>query len=420
MQTTCVIIGAGHSGLAMSRCLSECSVDHVILERGEIANSWKQERWDSLRLLTPNWQTRLPGFAYQGDNPDGYMDMPEVIEFMQNYAEFISAPVEQNTSVTSVSHDDRYYQVVTDRGHWQCETLVIASGACNRANIPALAQQVPDGIEMLTPIQYRNPDQLRTGGVLVVGASATGLQLAEEIKRSGRAVTLAVGEHVRLPRTYRGKDIQYWLDALGILDETFEQIDDIVRGRNIPSPQLVGSSDRHDLDLNRLSEMGVKLRGRLAGINDGKAQFSGSLANVCEMADLKMNRLLNRIDEFVIDNELEGEVTEKKRFDKTTIEDSPPLLMDFSRQGIKTIVWATGYSADYSWLDLPVLDRKGKIRHQGGVVDSPGMYLMGTTLLRRRKSTFIHGAEDDARDLSTHLLTYLNDQSIQTKKCVGF
>jgi putative flavoprotein involved in K+ transport len=420
MQTTCVIIGAGHSGLAMSRCLSECSVEHVILERGEIANSWKHERWDSLRLLTPNWQTRLPGFAYQGDNPDGYMDIPEVIEFMQDYAEFITAPVELNSAVTSVNHDGNYYQIATNRGHWQCETLVVASGACNQANIPALAQQVPGDIEMLTPMQYRNPEQLRAGGVLVVGASATGLQLAEEIQGSGRAVTLAVGEHVRLPRTYRGKDIQYWLDALGILDETFEQIDDIVRGRNIPSPQLVGSPDRHDLDLNRLSTMGVKLRGRLAGINDGKAQFSGALANVCEMADLKMNRLLKRIDEFVIDNELNDDVTDEKRFYKTEVEDSPPLFIDFARKNINTIVWATGYSADYSWLNVPVLDRKGKIRHQGGVVDSPGMYLMGTSLLRRRKSSFIHGAEDDARDLSAQLLVYLNDNSKQTKMCVGF
>jgi len=410
MRALCVIVGAGHSGLAMSQCLSERSIDHVVLERGEIANSWKHERWDSLRLLTPNWQARLPGYAYTGKDPDGYMTMPELIDFLEKYAEVISAPIKLNTTVTSVSTDGSYYQVATTRGKWECETLVVASGACNRASIPAIAEAAPASIEMISPMQYHNPEQLQEGGVMVVGASATGLQLAEEIHRSGRPVTLAVGEHVRLPRTYRGKDIQWWMDALGILDERYDEIDDIVRGRNIPSPQLVGSPERSTLDLNRLTAQGVRLRGRLAGFNDGKAQFSGSLRNVCALADLKMLRLLNTIDEWVSEKGCDAEVDSPQRYDDTEVEESPPLLMDLTKDDIKTILWATGYDPDYSWLDIPVLDRKGKIRHDGGVVDSPGMYLLGTTLLRRRKSSFIHGAEDDARALSAHLMSYLSDK----------
>jgi putative flavoprotein involved in K+ transport len=249
---------------------------------------------------------------------------------------------------------------------------------------------------------------LQDGGVLVVGASATGLQLAEEIHRSGRPVTLAVGEHVRLPRTYRGKDIQWWLDALGILDERYDEIDDIVRGRNIPSPQLVGTPERSTLDLNSLTALGVRLRGRLVGFNDEKAQFSGSLRNVCALADLKMTRLLNTIDEWIIDNGLEADVSPRKRYADTKVEESPPLLTNLAKDEIKTILWATGYYPDYSWLDIPLIDRKGKIRHDGGIVDCPGMYLMGMTLLRRRKSSFIHGASDDAHDLSAHLVSYLN------------
>jgi len=409
MRTRCVIIGAGHSGLAMSQCLSECSVDHVVLERGEIANSWKHERWDSLKLLTPNWQSRLPGYRYSGDDPDGYMDMPELIGFIERYAEVISAPVRLNTRVTSVSNDGSGYHVATTQGTWQCESLVVASGACNKAQIPVIAEAAPASIEMITPMAYRNPEQLQQGGVMVVGASATGLQLAEEIHRSGRPVTLAVGEHVRLPRVYRGKDILWWMDALGILDERYDEIDDIVRGRNIPSPQLVGSAERDSLDLNRLPALGVKLRGRLAGFNDGKAQFSGSLRNVCALADLKMLRLLNTIDEWVSDNRIEAKPPQ--RYDDTEVEESPPLLMDLAKNNINTILWATGYSPDYSWLDIPLLDRKGKLRHHGGIVDSPGMYLMGATLLRRRKSSYIHGAVDDARDLSAHLVSYLNGKA---------
>jgi putative flavoprotein involved in K+ transport len=399
----------------MSQCLTECSVDHVILERGEVANSWKQERWDSLRLLTPNWQTRLPGFAYQGNDPDGYMTMPELTRFLEQYASRIAAPLRLNTTVSAVNSlgegPGEGFQVVSNRGTWTCDSLVVASGACNIASVPKIAEAVPASIDMLTPQQYRNPGQLKQGGVLVVGASATGLQLAEEINRSGRPVTLAVGEHVRLPRTYRGKDIQLWMDQLGIFDERFDEIDDINRGRNLPSPQLIGSRGHRNLDLNRLVIQGVELRGRLAGFAAGKAQFSGSLANTCAMADLKMNRLLKRIDEFVLDNQLEDCLPPAQHYSKTRVDESAPLLMDLEKSNIKTILWATGYRPDHSWLKLPVLDHKGRIRHHGGVADYPGMYLMGAPLLRRRKSSFIHGAEDDARDLSEHLASYLAAKS---------
>jgi putative flavoprotein involved in K+ transport len=382
-----------------------------VLERGEVANSWKQERWDSLRLLTPNWQTRLPGYAYDGDDPHGYMTMPELTRFLDQYAARIAAPLQLNTTVTAVTPAADGYQVVTDRGTWNCDALVVASGACNIANVPKIVAAAPQSIAMLTPQQYRNPDQLEQGGVMVVGASATGLQLAEEIHRSGRPVTLAVGEHVRLPRTYRGKDIQWWMDLLGIFDERFDEIDDINRGRNLPSPQLIGSPSQRSLDVNRLVIQGIDMRGRLAGFADGKAQFSGSLANTCEMADLKMNRLLKRIDEYALDNDLEAHLPPVQRYPKTRVDASAPLLMDLRKNDIKTILWATGYRPDHSWLKLSVFDHKGRIRHHGGIVDHPGMYLMGAPMLRRRKSSFIHGATDDARDLSTHLASYLAAKS---------
>jgi putative flavoprotein involved in K+ transport len=392
----------------MSHCLTERSVDHVVLERGEVANSWKRERWDSLRLLTPNWQTRLPGFAYSGKDPDGYMTVSELSRFLEKYANHISAPLRLGTTVTAVQPEGSGYRVVTDRGTWHCNSLVIASGACNIASIPRVAESVPTSIQMLTTHQYRNPEQLQRGGVLVVGASATGLQLAQEIQRSGRPVTLAVGEHVRLPRTYRGKDIQWWMDRLGIFDERFDEIDDIIRGRNLPSPQLIGTPQRESLDLNRLMIQGVDLRGRLAGVSDGKAQFSGSLANTCELADLKMNRLLAKIDDYVLAHNLQAQVPAARRYPGTRVDHGAPLLLDLQKNKVKTILWATGYRPDYSWLKLPVFDHKGRIRHSGGIVDLPGIYLLGTPLLRRRKSSFIHGAADDARDLSEHLVSYLN------------
>ena len=407
MKTDCVVIGAGHCGLAMSYHLTNLSIDHVVLERGEIANSWKHERWDSLRLLTPNWQTRLPGYSYSGDNPDGFMKVSELTEFIEEYARLISAPVKQKTEVSSVKVQDNGYEVKTSRGTWWCKSVVIASGACNRANVPAIADRMPESVAMITPAEYRNPEQLEQAGVLVVGASATGLQLAEEIHRSGRPVTLAVGEHVRLPRNYRGKDIQWWMDRLGILDERYDEIDDIVRGRNIPSPQLVGSTQRDTLDLNRLIDQGIKIRGRLAGFSESEAQFSGSLNNTCALADLKMDRLLSSIDEWIAENGRSAEFEPPVRYLRTRVEDSPPLLMNLAKHNIKTILWATGYRPDYTWLNLPIFDSKGRIRHEGGIVNAPGIYLMGMPLLRRRKSSFIHGAADDARELSAHLNEFL-------------
>ena len=336
------------------------------------------------------------------------MSMPEVVDFIQAYADFSGAPVHTNTTVTSVRQLGDGYRVTTDSGEWQSKSVVIASGACNVAVTPKVAKSVPAEITTLTPHQYRGPDQLESGGVLVVGASATGLQLADEIQRAGHEVTIAVGEHVRMPRTYRGHDIQVWLDRTGILNERYDEVDDVVRARGLPSPQLIGSSDRKLLDLNSLSDNGVKLAGRLMGINNGTAQFSGSLANVCALADLKMNRLLDTIDNWIQSDPAPCDAAE--RFAATRIDDDPLLSLNLDDGSIRTIIWATGFRPDYSWLDVPVLDRKGRIRHDGGIVDAAGLYVLGLPVLRRRKSSFIHGIEDDARDVTAHLQAYLDDE----------
>jgi putative flavoprotein involved in K+ transport len=392
----------------MSRSLTERSIDHVVLERGEVANSWRRERWDSLRLLTPNWQSRLPGYRYKGADPDGFMAMPEVIDFIDTYSQLILAPVRTGTTVTSVLPTNDGYRVITNRGEWRCRTVVIASGACNVPVVPAIGAAVPAAVAGYTPHQYRNPSQLEGGGVLVVGASATGLQLADEIQRSGRPVTLSVGEHVRMPRLYRGRDIQWWMHATGVLDQRYDQVDDIVRARGVPSPQLVGTPERRTLDLNELRSRGVRLVGRLAGIDRGKAQFSGSLRNHCALADLKLGRLLNGFDAWAAESGMADEVDPPERFAPTGIDDAPCLGLDLGGGEVRSILWATGFRPDYSWLHVPVLDRKGRLRHDGGIVDAPGMYAMGLTFMRRRKSSFIHGAEDDARALTAHLASYLD------------
>src|SRR5690348_6235657 len=383
----------------MSRCLAARSVDHVVLERGQVAESWRTQRWDSLRLLTPNWMTRLPGYAYRGADPDGYLSARQVVAMLADYAGASAAPVLTGVTVTSVrAAAGGGYVVRTDQGSWRAPSVVLACGAATVPAVPGLAGLVPDRITQVTPAGYRNPGELPDGGVLVVGASASGIQLAAELARSGRPVTLAVGEHVRMPRTYRGRDILWWLDAAGVLDQRYDEAGDLMRARNVPSMQLVGSPGR-TVDLNALSSAGVRLAGRLAGIADGVAQFSGSLPNVCALADLKLGRLLNTVDAWA------GAAGE--RFAPTVVP-AAPLGLDLRSGEIAAIIWATGYRPDLSWLEVPVLDRRGRVVHDGGVTASPGLYLIGWPFLRRRKSSLIDGAAGDAAELTRHLAGHLD------------
>ena len=378
-----------------------------MLERGEVANSWRRERWDSLRLLTPNWQSRLPGLRYEGPDPDGYMTAGDVTEFIERFAKVSRAPVRTGVNVTSVRHTGDGYQVTTSRGEIHARTVVIASGACNQPAVPRFSDAVPASVEQLTPFGYRGPAQLPDGGVLVVGASATGVQLAAELRRSGRPVTLSVGEHVRLPRTYRGRDVLWWMDESGVWDQRYDEVEDLTRARRLPSPQLAGTPERTTLDLNALTSMGVELVGRWAAVRDGRALFSGGLRNMFSLADLKMERLLDTFDEWAKTDGYDAEAGPPERFAPTRVPESARLQLDLQSGEIRAIVWATGFRPDYGWLHVPVVDAKGQLDHEGGVAGSPGLYALGLPVLRRRRSTFICGIEDDAREVIEHLARFL-------------
>ncbi|MCC0067697.1 MAG: NAD(P)-binding domain-containing protein [Rhodovulum sp.] len=394
-----VIIGAGHSGLAMSRALAGRGIDHLVLERGQVGNSWRTERWDSLRLLTPNWMNGLPGLPYAGADPDGFPPAATLVRDFESCAAMNGAPLRTETRVLSVTWEAGY-KVRTDQETLSSDSIVVATGACALPNIPAFADDLPAGIAQISPITYRRPDDLPPDGVLVVGASASGLQIARELALAGRRTILAVGSHLRLPRRYRGADILTWMHRAGVFDTPYDQVDDIERVRRTPSLPLMGSDTHETLDLNALQDLGVEIVGRFAAIAEGKAQFSGSLANFCASADLKMNRLLDAVDRRI---EADGlQVPDAERSAPTRVPDAPRLTLDLARSGIGTLVWATGYRPDHHWLHLPVFDRKGRIRHDGGVIGD-GLYVMGLPYLRSRHSTHIAGATADAEALAGHL-----------------
>ncbi len=399
-RTNTVIVGAGQCGLAMSHALSRRGIDHVVLERGRVGNSWRTERWDSLRLLTPNWLNGL--FDNMPGDPDGYMSAEEFAGDLASAAASISAPVMETTRVRSIRGWDNGYIVQTDQGALGCASVVLATGACGLSRVPAFASDLPKSVAQVTSLAYRNPAQLPDGPVLVVGASASGLQIARELALSGRRVTLAVGQHTRLPRLYRGADILTWMHLVGVLDTPFTKVDDLERLRRQPSLALLGDPAQADLDLNALQALGVEISGRLVAVTEGKAWFSGSLANLCASSDLKMNRLLARIDAWVHARGFEELVDPATRFAPTQIPDDPILSLDLPAQGVGSVIWATGYTPDHSFVDVPVFDRKGRIRHHGGIVGE-GLYVMGLPYMRTARSSHISGARRDARTLARHL-----------------
>lgn len=400
-RVDCLVIGAGQAGLAMSRCLTDAGVDHVVLERGRVGERWRSERWDSLRLLTPNWQSRLPGFAYDGPDPDGYMTMGEVTAYLESYAASFGAPVRTGVTVRRVARDGEGFVVQTDAGTWRAGAVVIATGYCDTPFVPSLASRVPAAIRQVVPTRYRRPDALPPGGVLVVGASASGIQLAAEIHASGRPVTLAAGHHTRLPRRYRDRDILWWLDRMGVFDESADDVYDVDISRDQPSLQLIGHPDHRTLDLATLHAGGVRVVGRLLDVRDGVARFDDDLVKTTAAADVKLATLLTRIDRFAASL---GDRAPAAPFEPswTHFVDGDRTL-DLAAGGITTVVWATGFRRRYAWLDVPVLDGRGEIAHRGGITAVPGLYVLGLHFLRRRNSSFIDGVGADARALTDHL-----------------
>ncbi|MCL5776252.1 NAD(P)-binding domain-containing protein [Limibaculum sp. FT325] len=406
-RTDVIVIGAGQAGLAMSWQLTSRGIDHVVIERGRIAERWRSERWDSLRLLTPNWMTRLPGRSYRGPEPDGFMTMPEVTRFFEDYAASFAAPVVAETTVHAVARCGAGWGVATDHGAWSARAVVIATGHCDLPQVPAMAEGMPWHVAQVMPGAYRNPGLLPGGNVLVVGASASGVQIADELLRAGRGVTIAVGRHTRLPRSYRGRDIMWWLDRAGVLDEPIDGQRDIEAARGQPSLQLVGDPRCEALDLGTLHAAGARLVGRALGAAGGRMHFAGDLDETVAAAERRLIRLRNRIDGFIARHPPDQPVPAAEPWRPLGFAGGAGTI-DLAAEGITSVVWATGFRRGYRWLKVPALDARGEIAHHHGVTRWPGLYVLGLRFLRTRKSSFIDGVAADSLALAAHLQRHLD------------
>jgi putative flavoprotein involved in K+ transport len=394
MRTDTLVLGGGQAGLAVSRLLTERGVDHLVLERGTVAQSWTTQRWDSLRTITPNWMTELPGWTYRGPDPDGYMTAAEVAGYLRGYRCSFGAPVREGVEVLSVDRGPAGFRVTTTEGTWHARDVVIATGAAGRPHVPRAAAELPASVTQLPLRDYRRPDQLPAGGVLVVGASASGLAVADELAAAGRRVVVSVGSHVWLPRRLAGRDIWWWLRESGWVARTVDEIGDVDAARREPRVQLFArpGSDR---GLAELTARGVELVGRFRGASGATLRFEDDLSVTLARARRRSAAILARVTRVAgVDVPAAPEVSGT----------GAPTRLRLDRAGIRTVVWATGSRPHHPWLRLPVRDLSGHIAQYRGRTIEPGLYVVGTKFQHRRDATFLDGVRHDAADVVDHLV----------------
>lgn len=394
-----LIIGAGQAGLALSHHLTRQGRDHLLLDRGQVGQRWRTERWDSFKLLTPNWHTGLPGFDYTGDDPHGFLRKDEVVDLFERYARSFDAPVRTGVAVHRVRPSDVGWEVSSNVGTFAADNVVVATGHHGLPRVPMeAATHLPSDITQLHTSHYRNPQQLPDGGVLIVGAGPSGQQIAEELALAGRRVVLAAGRHRTLPRRYRGHDTHWWLDRMGAFDRTIDSLADPRSVRSAPAFVLAGGC--HDMDLRRLVGHGVIATGRLAGAMGATAWFADDLAATVDLADRNLRAFRDSVDDFVARTGVDCAPPDEAPAPPGPWAQHAPRQLQLDRAGIRSVIWATGYRRDFSWIDAPVLDATGEPLQRRGVTAANGLFFLGLRWMYRRSSDTIHGVGADAEHLA--------------------
>jgi len=399
-----VVVGGGHAGLAMSYCLTQEGVEHLVLERGDVGQRWRDERWDSLTLLTPNWATQPPGFPYDDDAPDGFVSRDEYVDYLERYARSFGAPVQPNTNVTRVSAAvSGGFTIETSQGSLRARQVVAATGPFHVPVIPEASRAVPSQVVQIHSSEYRNPSQLPPGAVLVVGSGNSGLQIVDELSAAGRRVFASLGGLRSMPRRYRGRDAVRWLLDFGALDTL--TADASAEMNRTPPPSLSGVGGGHDLNLRVMSERGAVFVGRLLECCDGCVHFSDDLAATLAASADAYRRFRARVDQFLVSEGVDAPLDPTPCADGDLLPppSSPIPELSLEDSGIRSVIWATGFRLSYSWLDVPVFDDAGRPLHQQGVSTHPGLYFLGLRWLSKYKSFFIYGVGEDARRLAAHI-----------------
>jgi putative flavoprotein involved in K+ transport len=400
-QIETVIVGGGQAGLATSYWLRQLGREHVVLERASRPAAVWSGRWDSFTMVTPNGALRMPGATYAGDEPDAFLSRAEIVEYFERYVAGYSLPVRFDTTVTSVEPAKTGYRVHTDHGDILADNVVIATGFFQHPKVPAMASGLPADILQLHTDAYRNPEALPDGAVLVVGSAMSGCQIAEELYQSGRTVHLATGATGRVPRRYRGRDIIDWLEQIGFFELTLEQMPPgSTKFDSIP--HLSGTKGGHTLSLHQFARDGVKLLGRLRGIDGTAATFAPNLHENLASADGFEAMVLSMIDGFIEKHELDVPITElpqqRDGFEQPIVEQ-----LDLAREGIRTVIWGTGYDIDYDLVKLPVHDTDGFPIQDRGVTRCPGLYFAGMPWMPSESSGFLIGIDRATRYIAEHI-----------------
>lgn len=408
-----VVIGAGQAGLGASYYLTQRGLSHIVLERGRIGETWRRQRWDSFALNTPNWLNALPGAPYDGPAPDGFADAPSLADAFTAYAERFALPVGTGVEVLSVVADaDANGFLVGTQSYAgatssvSARNVVVAAGILHRPAIPAFASRLPATIAPLHAVDYRNPDALPPGAVVVVGSAQSGCQIAEDLSDAGRRVYLATGRSGRIPRRYRGRDIDEWLWDMGDFDVTPVALGDPA-AMCVAQPQVSGVGRLgHTLSLQSLAADGVTLLGRLTDIDGQALMFDDSLADNIRFADDKSAAVKREIDAYIDGQEIDAPPAETDAADRPwtgAAEVVSPSRLDLRAARVSTLIWCTGFRAAFPWLHLPVLDADGRPLHRDGVSPVPGLYFLGFPWLRKRKSGIICGVAEDAAVIVDHI-----------------
>ena len=400
------VIGGGQAGLSMSYCLRERGVEHVVLEANGVGHEWRERRWDSFCLVTPNWQCKLPGFsyqdAYQGTDPDGFMVRDEIVRYLSAYVAFFAPPLVENARVTRLRRTKSgVFELFTTAGNFTADQVVVATGPYHMPSIPGLAQRLPDGVEQIHSSEYRNPEQLPAGAVLVVGTGQSGCQIAEDLHLAGRRVHLAVGSAPRVARVYRGRDCVAWLDEMGHYAKSIDEFDDAAAVRMRVNHYVTGRDGGRDIDLRAFARDGMRLYGRLTSVNGPRLEFADDLKVNLDHADAVAESIKDSIDAYIDARGIEAPV--EPRYVPVWEPDEQPGELDFAEAGIASVVWSTGFRRDHRWIEVPVFDGRGYPMHWRGVSGCPGLYFLGLPWQHSWGSGRFEAVGRDAEFLADHV-----------------